>query len=134
MVLSISAGKSSVTRAVIPTRVLVVDDEPLIRWSISTALQAEGFEVIAASDAGDAQALAEEWPPPKVAVVDGRLSTESGCSLVKALRQIYPECRFLIMTTSPREIECFAQVPGIQVIHKPFDLTRVVRVVSELAA
>jgi DNA-binding NtrC family response regulator len=115
--------------------VLVVDDEALIRWSICTALAGEGFDAVCAGDAADAQALAQQWPPPKVAVLDGFLSAEKEGSLMKAIRHIYPYCRFVIITTSPRETRgCPTHGRGVQVIHKPFDLAGVVRAVRDLAA
>ena len=45
-------------------RVLVVDDEPLIRWSLAETLGDLGHEVVEAGDARAALALAEGAQPP----------------------------------------------------------------------
>jgi hypothetical protein len=58
-------------------RVLVLDDERLVRWSLSQRLRADGFEVSEASTATEAVQAA----PPDAAILDYRLTdgTESRC-------------------------------------------------------
>lgn len=134
MMPSVPRGKSPLVRAQIPTRVLVVDDESLIRWSICTALAAEGFDPVPAADAADAQRLAAEWPPPRVAIVDRRFSTGDAQDLRTLIREVYPDCRFLIMTTAQSaSVSGWRASDRVQVIEKPFDLARIVRLVGELA-
>lgn len=51
-------------------RVLVVDDEPLIRWSLAQTLTESGFEVIEAGDARSAvQAVSDATEPFAVIVL-----------------------------------------------------------------
>jgi DNA-binding NtrC family response regulator len=109
--------------------VLVVDDEALIRWSICMALAAAGFDAVAAGSSDDACLLAAEWPPPKVALLDIPPDGQA-CELMARLRGIYPDCRFLIMSTTR------GKCPGlddtlVQTVAKPFDLGEVVRLVGE---
>ena len=122
------AVEEGMLRPPIPNRVLVVDDEPLIRWSLCTALEAAGFDAVAASNAVEARRLATEWPPPRVAVVD-LLDDRDTADLLDSIRRIYRDCRFVIMTTARQE-----RVPHgdgrVQVIDKPFDLNALVRMVS----
>lgn len=129
----LTRGETPVPRALVPTRVLVVDEEALIRWSICTALAAEGFDAVAASDPVEALRLASEWPPPKVAVIDSRLPGGDDRDLVSNIRRVYPDCRFLIMTTAQRGNGNGSSTPdGVAIIEKPFDLLTVVRMVTEL--
>jgi DNA-binding NtrC family response regulator len=126
-------GKTPVSRAIVPTRVLVIDSEPLIRWSICAALAAEGFDAVAASDAVEAARLATEWPPPRVVLLDLRKPDADAADLLQC-RAVYPECRFLIMTTEPGATGLdAARSKGIEVIQKPFDLARIVASVTRLA-
>ena len=127
-------GKTPISRAIVPTRVLVVDYEPLIRWSVCTALAAAGFDAVAASHAQEARRLSAEWPPPKVALLDLRFPKSEGWELVDDIRLMYPDCRFLIMTTAPRGGGSETRrTNGVEVIEKPFDLARLVDVITALA-
>lgn len=123
------AGKKSTIRELIPVRVLVVDDEPLIRWSVCMALAAAGFEAMPAHSAEDARRLAAEWPPPKVVLLD-MPPDGAGCALIAEIRSIYPDCRFLVMSTT-RGCCADLNVTGVQTIEKPFDLAEIVRLVDE---
>ena len=127
-----AGGKPPLRRGIVPTRVLVVDNELLIRWSVCTALTAAGFDAVAAADAAEAYQLAAEWPPPKVALVDLRCSPTDGLELVLQIRSVYADCRFLIMTTAHRDASGAAQ-GGVEVIEKPFDLGQLVDAISTLA-
>lgn len=125
--------KCHIARAVIPTRVLVVDEEPLIRWSVCSALAAEGFDPVSAADTADAARLAAQWPPPKVVLFDLKSADPAGFGLLLAIRCVYPDCRFVVMTTAPDWPPDWIRAEGVGWIQKPFDLTQVVDVVGDLA-
>jgi DNA-binding NtrC family response regulator len=128
------SGKAPLGRGIVPTRVLVVDNEPLIRWSVCAALAAAGFDAVAAADAAEACRLVAEWPPPKVALLDLCSPDTEGQELVRHIRNVYSDCRFLMMTTARRGGSREAQRPGgVEVIEKPFDLGQLVHAVSALA-
>ena len=125
-----SVLETSVLRPPIPDRVLVVDDEPLIRWSLCTALQTAGFDAVAAGDGAEARRLATEWPPPRVVVVDllGPRDTED---LLNFVRQIYPDCKFVLMTTA-RQHSVRHDGEGVQVLEKPFDLRTLLMLITRV--
>ncbi len=116
----------------VPTRILVVDGESLTRWAICAALAAEGFDAISAADLVAAGRLAAEWPPPRVVLLDLREPDRDGLEAVSAIRCGYPDCRFVIMTTA-RDCATHAFTDGVELVEKPFDLARLVRLVTELA-
>ena len=95
----LSVLDATAMRRPIPNRVLVVDDEPLVRWSLCAALNAAGFDAVAAASGIEARRLATEWPPPRVALVD-LLGAGDARELLAYVRRIYPDCRFVLMTTS----------------------------------
>lgn len=123
------AGKNPASREVIPTRVLVVDDEALIRWSVCTMLKAAGFDAVAGRSPEEAREIASEWPPPAVALLDVSPDGQ-GQELIGQLRAIYPTCRFIVMSTAGRTPT--SRIDGVWHIHKPFDLAEVLRVVREV--
>lgn len=128
---ALAPAKNSTSREGIPIRVLVVDDESLIQWSVCTALAAAGFDAVAARTADDARRIAAEWPPPKVVVLDIRPDGD-GRELVTDIRKIYPGCRFLVMSTARRAGVIWPQTTGVQSVEKPFDLSEIVRLVDHV--
>ena len=66
-------------------RVLVVDDEPVVRDVLTRYLRHEGFEVDAAGD-GHAALTAIEAQPPNVIVLDLMLPKLSGLELLRLVR------------------------------------------------
>ena len=74
-----------------PTRVLLVDDHPVVRQGLAGLLQDEGFEVVGAvatrRDALDLLARA----PTDVAVIDLTLESGSGLEVLADLQQRFPD-------------------------------------------
>ncbi|MEO6213233.1 MAG: response regulator [Vicinamibacterales bacterium] len=124
------ALNSPVLREPIPNRVLVVDDEPLIRWSLCTALEAAGFDAVAAASGVEARRLANEWPPPRLVLVD-LAGAEDTRELLDFVRRIYPDCKFVLMTTA-RQHDLRHDGVDVQVIEKPFDLHNLVTLITRL--
>lgn len=120
--------------AVIPTRILVLDDEPLIRWSICSALAANGFDAVAAADAADARRIAAEWPPPRLVLLDPGACDRSCAEVMVDIQARHADCRFVIMTTARDYPASRIGGADVEVLHKPFDLGQVVRLVRRLAA
>ncbi|MCK9377206.1 MAG: sigma-54 dependent transcriptional regulator [Syntrophobacterales bacterium] len=77
--------------------VLIVDDEPNIRKTLSMALEAEGQRVVAVSNGKDALAEASRRFFD-LALVDLRLGTASGLELIPALRTTCPWLKVVVIT------------------------------------
>lgn len=82
-----------------PIRILLVDDHPLYRAGVASALRHEPAFVICAEASGhqDALALAASTAPD-VAVVDLMLSEGDGLSLVRELRQHHAALRVVVLS------------------------------------
>jgi DNA-binding NtrC family response regulator len=78
-------------------RLLVVDDEPLIRETLTEYLTQEGFEVSACADGEEALALAAERPFD-VALCDVQLPGIDGLELLERLAKISPQTFVLLIT------------------------------------
>jgi DNA-binding NtrC family response regulator len=78
-------------------RILIVDDEKLIRWSIRSRLQEVGYKVDEA-DSGQAafERLGDE--PVDLAILDFKLPDTTGLDILKRLRQDAPETSVVMMT------------------------------------
>jgi two-component system, NtrC family, response regulator AtoC len=75
-------------------RVLVLDDERLVRWSLSQRLRADGLEVSEANTAAEAVQAA----PPDAAILDYRLPDGDGVSVLKKLRAVDPDLPVIMLT------------------------------------
>ena len=79
------------------THVLIVDDDSLIRRTLSSALARGGYGVSTASDALRARQLAE-IAPPEIALVDLHMR-DGGLELVRALKQKFGATIYVAVLT-----------------------------------
>lgn len=116
-----------------PGRILVVDDELLIRWSLSEALAEQGFIVTDAADAkGALRALMDGSPLPEVVLLDYRLPDSNDLDLLSAIVALVPDGRVILMTAygAPEMVEAAIDRGAFTVVHKPFDLQAVMALVA----
>ena len=131
MTFTSSCGKFPEVRAEIHPRVLVIDEEPLVRWSLVAGLRHAGFDAVPAATPEEARALG--LPSPDVVLLDVRLWGKDPQHLVDEIRSICTRCRLLLLAVEGQEVP----VPDwkdVDVIRKPFDLNVVVRRVAEVLA
>ena len=115
-----------------PLRILVVEDETLIRWAVAEALTAAGHTVLEAPDAATALKVVAEAPQPLDAVLlDLRLPDSSDLSLMATIRRNTPTSAVVMMTAhGTREDAAAARALGaFEVVEKPFDVQRLEQVV-----
>ena len=114
----------------IPRRVLVVDDEPLIRWAASSTLAAAGFTVVEGADVAAARKVAGSGPLD-LALLDFRLPDGDGVSLMHEIQEAQPACRFIMMTAfRTPELTANAADEHVPVLDKPFGMPELVDVVG----
>ncbi|KJK56785.1 response regulator transcription factor [Saccharothrix sp. ST-888] len=82
-----------------PVRVLLADDEHLIRGALAALLALEDDIVVVAQAASGPEALAmAEAHRPDVAVLDLQMPGLDGIEVAAELRRLLPECRTMIVT------------------------------------
>ena len=116
-------------------RVLVVDDEGLIRWALRRALARLGCDVQEAQDAGSAvRAAAQPDAEFDVVLLDLKLPDSADLSLLARLRGLLPAARLILMTAfGTEETRSEAITLGaFRVIRKPFDVKAVAAMVVEV--
>jgi len=114
--------------------VLVVDDEALIRWSLSEALTESGYVVRLAASGREARAaLASFDGEPVVVILDLRLPDVADLSLLRDIRAARPDVPVIVMTAhGGPEARAQARALGVAcVVDKPFDVTELTRTVGE---
>ncbi|MBI3949333.1 MAG: sigma-54-dependent Fis family transcriptional regulator [Acidobacteria bacterium] len=80
-------------------RILVVDDEDLLRWSIKTKLERWGYETIEAETAAQALKLFNEEAPALV-VLDIKLPDGSGIDVLQKIKEYDPNAVVIIITAN----------------------------------
>jgi len=114
-----------------------VDDEPLIRWSLSQALADCGFDVRVAPDGRTAlAALADDASPPDVVLLDYMLPDSNGLSLFERIRDLMPAGRVILMTAygSPEVVDKALQLGVYRVVSKPFEVTDIASMIRHASA
>lgn len=78
------------------TRILAIDDEQSITQFLKMGLEAEGYEVITASEGMTGIQLAEKWKPD-VAIVDIMMPGMDGYEVCRSLKK-YTNCQVILLS------------------------------------
>jgi len=117
------------------SRILVVDDEPAIGWSLKELLADQGHDVAVAADIPRAVAAAGAAAPDAI-LLDVRLGTQDGIRSLPEIRAAAGPVPVVVMTafgdldTAVRAV----QAGAFDYLVKPFDLERVAEVVARALA
>jgi CheY-like chemotaxis protein len=113
------------------TAILVVDDDPAIRTTVSEILELEGYPVATASNGAEALEAVERVTPSLV-LLDMRMPVLDGWGFARALRQRGIAMPILVMTAA-QSARAWAEEIGAQgYLAKPFDLTDLLTAVERL--
>jgi DNA-binding NtrC family response regulator len=107
------------------SRILVVDDEFLVRWSIVEILGDCGHKVTWAVDGRSAiEACAATNPTANVVLLDLRLPDCDDLEVLRQIRRTSPTTRVIVMTAfaTPELADQATALGAYAVIGKPFDL------------
>jgi DNA-binding NtrC family response regulator len=107
-----------------PALILVVDDEKLIRWSVSERLQRDGYQVLSA-ESGEQALEVIAATPPDVMLLDVKLPGIDGVQTLRQALGLHPELTVLMMSAhSTVDVAVEAMKHGaIDFLVKPFPLT-----------
>jgi DNA-binding NtrC family response regulator len=104
-------------------RVLIADDEKNMRWVLSQALEAEGYEVFEAADGKEALTAVAEHEP-EVVILDHKMPAPDGMEVLRRLRS--KGHRFpVIMLTAHGNVQTAVEAMKAganEYLTKPFDL------------
>lgn len=114
-------------------RVLIVDDEPLLRWSLAATLAECGCEVTERFDGrGVTRLLKDARRAFDVVLLDYRLPDSEDLSLLASIRHLWPQTPVVLMTAfgSPEVARGALDLGAFRVLSKPFDMDDVAGLVN----
>jgi len=102
-------------------RVLIVDDEGLVRWSVAEALKARGFDVEEAVDAASAMQTFDA--DCDLVLLDLHLPDAMDLRVLSFIRRTCASVPVIVMTAfATREVAEDVAALGASIVTKPFDL------------
>ena len=113
-------------------RILIVDDEQLVRWSLNERLTAAGYDVFEAGLAADALERIGSADIDLV-LLDFKLPDGDGLSVLKKIKEVSPEIQVILMT-GYSSIETAVEAMKLGAYHyvnKPFNLDEVEMLVQK---
>lgn len=115
-----------------PHRVLVVDDEPLVRWMVSETLRASGYAIEEAADGETTIRLLLDGAAPDVILLDLRLPDSTDLWLLEAVRGLAPTAAIILMTAfgTPEVRDEAFRLGAYCVLEKPFEIDELNRLVA----
>ncbi|OFW14279.1 MAG: hypothetical protein A3F69_04930 [Acidobacteria bacterium RIFCSPLOWO2_12_FULL_66_10] len=114
-------------------RVLIVDDEPLLRWSLAETLADCGCEVTETGDGCGATSVLQDAPRPfDVVMLDYRLPDSEDLSLLASIRRLSPQTPVILMTAfgTPEVARGALDLGAFRVLSKPFEMEDIAGLVA----
>src|SRR3990172_2123122 len=116
------------------TKILVIDDDPEIRYLLSTSLQLEGFGVEALDSGEKALRRLVEKPRPSLMILDLVMPGLSGIETLRRLRELHKDLPVLVLSclNSPDAIVEAIQNGASDFLVKPFEDAKLKTCISRL--
>ncbi|HEX4951696.1 MAG TPA: PAS domain S-box protein, partial [Blastocatellia bacterium] len=113
--------------------ILVVDDEPTLRKTIQTTLEASGYCVVTAADGAAAATLfAEQWSEIDLVLTDMMMPEMEGPAMVRALQTINPNVSVIAssgLADGPK-LEAARQLGAQRILLKPYSAEELLQAVA----
>jgi DNA-binding response OmpR family regulator len=106
-------------------RILLIDDEALVRNALQRVLERAGYEVVTAPDGQKGVQLFQELRPDLV-ITDIIMPDKEGIQTTLEIRALQPDARIIVISgggrTRSREfLKLAQQLTGAEILAKPFE-------------
>src|SRR5436309_7824385 len=117
-------------------RILVMDDDELLRSALRVVLEAAGYEVMEAAD-GNAGLRLQRQQGADLVLVDIFMPERDGLEVIRALRAAHPQPTIVAMSGGGRTgqievLEAAAALGASRTLVKPFEPRQLLKVIREL--
>jgi DNA-binding NtrC family response regulator len=113
-------------------KILVVDDDKLIRWSLKELFAQEGYEVKAVATTKEALEQAEDMPYDLI-FTDLEINDENSIEMLRKMTSFQPEAKIIILSALTRQ-QMESQLENLRIfsiIEKPFRSDQIKSIVKE---
>ncbi len=113
-------------------KILIVDDDKLIRWSLKELFAQEGYEVKAVATVKEALEQAEDKPYDLI-FADLEIKEENSTEMLRKITSFQPEAKIIILSALTRQ-QMESQIGDLKVfsiIEKPFRSEQIKSIVKE---
>jgi DNA-binding NarL/FixJ family response regulator len=117
-------------------RVLVAEDDPVVRVALRELLEGEGFEVVGlAANGAEAVALTEQVEP-EVFLSDVSMPVMDGLEATRSIKRRYPHVEVVILsaTSNPAHITEAEKVGVYRFLHKGSSVAQIIETVAKARA
>ena len=115
-------------------RILVVDDEELVRMVTKAVLAYRGYRMVEAEDGLDAiEKYSAAAGAFDLVLMDMHMPRLNGYDALLRIRAINPNAKAIVLSGGVHDPdENFGQMPGVAFLHKPFDNQELLRLVRQM--
>jgi CheY-like chemotaxis protein len=113
--------------------ILIVDDEPHLRFAIATMLLKQGHNVFEAHDAIEAIVQLQTHPAILLTICDLRLPGIAGEQLVQIIKEGYSHIQIIVTSVFDRRLSDACQQGADYKLLKPFSRREFLNVFGEVA-
>jgi DNA-binding NtrC family response regulator len=113
-------------------KILIVDDDKLIRWSLKELFAQEGYEVKAVATVKEALEQAED-KPYNLIFADLEIKEENSTEMLRKITSFQPEAKIIILSALTRQ-QIESQIGDLNIfsiIEKPFRSEQIKSIVKE---
>ena len=115
------------------TRVMIVDDAPIIRLKIRDVLENHGLEVVA--ECGDGQQAIDTYPKikPDVVTMDITMPNKDGIEALEGILKDFPDAKIIMVTAVDQRDSLMKAISlgATDYVVKPFEDDRIVTAIKE---
>ena len=107
-------------------RIMIVDDEKLVRWSVSNGLRRDSHEVFSVEDGEKAMEKAREMAFD-LFITDFKMPGMNGAELLDQLKKLNPNTKIMILTAFSAELnkQTALELGACGYIEKPFVVSEI---------
>ncbi len=115
------------------TKILIIDDEPSIRFFYKLALRMQGYEIEEAEDGFVAIRKVNELNPfPDAILLDYRMPGKDGIQTAKEIFDINPNAKIIFISAEPRIKEQVLENGAVGFLNKPVEKQILINTVSKV--
>jgi DNA-binding NtrC family response regulator len=114
-------------------KILIVDDEHLVRWSVRRYLEAEGFVAVDVASGHEALEIIEK-DEIAILITDLIMPEMNGVELIQKAREVKPELPVLVITANVSSglVHSATDAGALRTFAKPIPFRELVGAVQEL--